>query len=177
MRVIKHSFRHLAPMAGGPGRNKDHPKAPFNGLLRGGPRACPQWVLQYLQPSERSSRAVAEGCPASQCCCALHIHGGGRLPLAPPAPVLLPREEYFPLTPPSHCSMLWALHKTLWNCPVHPCSSCLLSGHSPSTRTQQMPEMWVSSALPSHKEHLSATLQRLNHNFLASSLSNFKSNL
>lgn len=49
-------------------------------------------------------------------------------------------------------------------------------GHSPCTGTQRMPAVWVRVALPSHTGHLSSTLQRLDHNFLTYSLSNFKSN-
>lgn len=82
MRVIKHSFSfvHLASQMADQVETKNHtthPTALFKGLLRGDPGHVPSWSCSHLQPLERSSRAVAEECSASQRC-ALHIHGGGR---------------------------------------------------------------------------------------------------
>lgn len=49
------------------------------------------------------------------------------------ATVCCPRRSSTSLEHPPASSTQWVLHKSLWNCPVHPWFCCLLSGHSPST--------------------------------------------
>lgn len=156
-----------------------HPKAPSKGLLRGGPRACPQVVLQHSSPQRgaeepwlKDALHLSAALPytsmgreaALGTFCSSWVRGtaccpGRRASL-----------EHLPATAP-HCGLCT---KTFGIAQCIPVSAvCSVATAHP----QQMPAMWVSLALPSHKEHLSATLQCLNHNFLPSSLTNFKSNL
>lgn len=182
--VIKHSFsfRHLA--CHGWWKHKTSPPSPPKGTMRRAAQGWAQGMFPTGPAATSSPRRGAAGPWLKMLCtsvlpCPTHPWGReaaldmscsswvGATVCCPGKSTSL---EHPPATAP-HSGFCTKASGIALAIPVS--AVCSVAADHP----QRMPAMGLRSAPPSHKEHLSSTLQCLDHNFLTSSVSNCKSNL